>query len=202
MTDSTHTTKTANITLIYLPGLGDSYDGMRRFALKFWRRNGMKVVLVPMMWSDREESLDHKLERIGDEIRQAPGDVVLLGESAGGSMAIVAAATYADRVTQVITLCGKNVGADRVSPRLYKSHPAFRESTLRADAIVSSFDQPDTEIFDIFYSPYDPTVRPVDTLIPGARSHVLPGAGHLMVITLGLTVYKRRILAVTQSHVV
>jgi len=189
--------KAVSTTILYIPGIGDGYDGLRRFALKFWHRKNTTVKLIPMLWSDREEKIDHKLERISDAVRMAHKDgrrVVLIGESAGGSMALVAYAQHKKQISQVITLCGKNVGAERVSPRLYKTHPAFRQSMLRADAIAPKLTVASKKKFAIFYSRYDPTVRPVDTLIDGVDSHELRGMGHLIVIALGLTIYKKRLL--------
>ena len=194
--------KSAPTTILYLPGLGDGYDGLRKCALRFWHRRNTTVKLIPMLWNDSSEKIDHKLERVGDAIRTARKNgrrVVLIGESAGGSMALVAYALHKNQIAQVITLCGKNIGAERVSPRLYKSHPAFRQSMLRADAIVPKLTTASKKKFTIFYSKYDPTVRPIDTLIDTVDAHELRGIGHLMVIVLGLTLYKSKLLAAVKS---
>lgn len=74
--------------IIYISGLGDRYDGLRRFCLRLWKYPGITTELAPMTWAD-SGSYDEKFARVVSAIDQVKGKrIVLFGESAGGSMAV------------------------------------------------------------------------------------------------------------------
>lgn len=168
-----------NTHIIYIPGLGDSYDTVRRPLVKLWNRPGVKAELIPSLWSNETEDLDEKLLRIKRAIDGA-GDarVVLVGESAGGALSLVAFDRFCGDVDAVITLCGMNQGAGNVSPRLYKKNRAFHDAMLGADKMVSSLKADTKQHITTIYSPADMTVRPKDTLLPGSRVMKLGSLGH------------------------
>lgn len=174
------------LRILYIPGLGDRYDAVRRLGLLTWRRADVAVELVPMRWSDATETFSQKLDRIKAIIDADPSPVVLVGESAGGAMAIAATNAFHAQVMATITLCGMNQGAGNVNPRLYRRNPAFRDALERADLIVPSMNDDTKQRMLVIYSSYDQTVKPKDTLIEGVRSHDLETPGHLTSILLAL----------------
>ncbi|MEO5499209.1 MAG: alpha/beta fold hydrolase, partial [Candidatus Saccharimonadales bacterium] len=108
--------------------------------------------------------------------------VTLVGESAGGAMAIVAMRIFEDTIENVVTLCGMNYGAGSVSPYLYKSNPAFQDVMIKADTILPTMTDAEKNQMFILYSSKDFTVRPSSSLIAGVMSHDLKIAGHMVAI--------------------
>lgn len=174
--------------IIYIPGLGDHYDTVRRFFLFFWRVYGIKTELVPMQWYDGRP-YDEKYQRVLAAIKKAEAaghKVTLIGESAGASMAmnVFAEDTFLHRM---ISLCGVNNYNTPISPRIFQRGPAFKESVellnnsqhiaiaSRADRIVS------------VTALHDPTVSVEKNRIPGIRHIVVRSLGHLTTILLCLS---------------
>ena len=169
--------------IIYVPGLGDGYDTVRRNALSLWRWKHTTFEFLPMEWRNHTESYQQKLRRIDTAIENSKADrVVLVGESAGGSMVVGYSLKYSKKVYRCITICGKNVRADRVSSLLYIKNPAFKQSMLEADAEVGKLSDRTAQIITTFLPLYDPIVSRIDTIIPGANMRRLPTVGHLVSI--------------------
>ena len=175
---------------MYIPGLGDGYDHVRRRALRGWQRSTLVVTFVPMRWHDPTETYGQKLARIDAAIDRHTGSrLVVVGESAGGAMAVEVTARHPE-AAKVITICGKTVRADRVASRVYRRNPAFKEAMIRADKRVASMSRTAASKFVTFYSPLDPTIRLIDTQIPGTRMRRLLTPGHLVSIVLVLLFLK------------
>jgi hypothetical protein len=136
--------------------------------------------VVPMRWSDPHETYAEKRHRLQQAIELSNDDrIVLVGESAGGSMAVTMYTEHSMIVRKLVTLCGKNHGEKNVSPRLYRRNPAFRESLQRADAAMTALSPAQRANISTIYSPHDHVVRPADTRIDGARAYLLGSYGHL-----------------------
>jgi pimeloyl-ACP methyl ester carboxylesterase len=177
--------------IIYVPGLGDTYDRGRALALKTWKRRGVKVTFVPMKWRSTSDNYIDKLQRVKDAIYESTADrIVLVGESAGGAIVTVAGYQCHDKVSKVITIYGKNVKTHRVSPYLYRKNEAFKPAMLESDKTVDRMKPHHAKKHVVFYSPFDPTVRLIDTAIPGAEIKRLFTPGHLLSILLVLTVFQ------------
>ena len=80
--------------VLYIPGLGDKYDGFRSFGMKIWQLFGINAQLVPIKWYDKE-TLDSKLKRIEKAINEIDNkyNITLVGESAGASIALITASS-------------------------------------------------------------------------------------------------------------
>lgn len=169
--------------VIYIPGLGDKYDFVRKIGLKLWRRPGIKVSHMPMRWEDPTESYEQKIDRLKAFIDRYPeGDVILVGESAGGSVAIAATRRFAQQITRTVTVCGMNYGVANVNPTLYAKNIAFKDAMLQADHTVESLSDKERSKLRILYSSMDFTVRPKNTLIQGVSSQDLKIFGHMQAI--------------------
>lgn len=179
----------ARLHIIYLPGLGDRYNPIRRMCLMVWRAYGVSVTMVPMRWAS-DETYEAKYSRVEDVICSNPRErVVVMGESAGGSMALTIYAKYSTKLAGVMTLCGKNTRPDNVSAQIYARNPAFRDSMSAAVTAEMRLDAAQRHRFISVVPLYDPTVPVAQTLIPGGQKMTLPAVGHLFAILAMLTLY-------------
>lgn len=169
--------------IIYIPGLGDRYDGIRKLGLRLWKRKDTRVSHIAMNWLDPDETLEGKLGRIKTVINAHPNEpLTLVGESAGGAMALVASHRFKDLVNNTVTLCGMNQGSGNVRPSLYKKHKAFRDTMVEADTVIAGLTNDDKNKLYIVYSSADVTVRPKHTLIAGVESRDIKTPGHMFAI--------------------
>lgn len=168
-----------NTRIVYIPGLGDRYDGFRRFALKLWRIWGVQAEFVPIKWYDGE-GYDQKMTRVKIAIEQNKSNrLVLFGESAGATLALHAA--KAGGVDRVVTVCGVATSHAPISSYLNKKAPALvpatrtlpQESTLDVHSVRAAI---------------DPVVNRKYSVAQGATVHKLWTIGHFTTIVLCLTV--------------
>lgn len=175
------------IHILYLSGLGDNLDRWRLKALKLWRFRGVTVELVPMTW--RSGTFEQKIARIDQAIDRAKGKrVVIIGESAGGSMAMHMYARR-DDLYKVMTLCGKNTNPGGVSPSYYRHNPAFRTSMEHLDESLAELTTAQKKNFVSIHPIYDPVVPVRETLLTGCKQVRLFAVGHLITIALALTIF-------------
>ncbi|MES2876639.1 MAG: alpha/beta hydrolase [Patescibacteria group bacterium] len=178
--------------IIYIPGLGDRYDGFRSAALKTWRLWNVTTEYVPITWYDGE-SLVSKLNRIEAAIERTPADVnlVLIGESAGATLALHMA-THA-RVDRVITLCGVARGNTPVSSYLRRRAPALNEGV---NGLTDAYN---TDVQSV-RAVIDGVVGKKYSVVSGATEHVIWSIGHLTTIALCLTLYAPTVTAIAKKQ--
>ena len=166
--------------IVYIPGLGNRYNGFRTFALGFWRIYGASAKLVPVDWYD-DDSLEQKMNLVKEVISQAnPGArVVVIGESAGATLALRAA--LFSNVSRVITLCGVTQPNTPISPYLQKKAPALLQSTRQI---------PNTQGKDVhsLRAAVDSIVGKKYSTATGAKPHKIWILGHLTTIVICLTI--------------
>jgi pimeloyl-ACP methyl ester carboxylesterase len=170
--------------LIYIPGLNDRLDIGRAFALKLWRLFGVATTFVPMNWSD-EELYTEKYQRATSAIKAAQQQnhrIVLVGESAGGSLALTLYAKHPTAIHKTITICGKNTRPNTVSPHTYRRNPAFKESMELAVTAEKQLNPQQRPLFISVYPLFDETVPVHDTLIPGCTPKQVWLIGHTTTI--------------------
>lgn len=181
--------------IVYIPGLGDGYDVIRKLGLQLWKRPGVTVTHVPMHWMDPEETYEQKLARVEKAVSAySDRKTVIVGESAGGAVAIVALRRYHTNIDNVVTVCGMNQGAHNVNNRLYRKNKAFKEAMQEADTIVPNLSPREKAAFFTIYSSADMTVRPKNTLIAGVKAYDLKIPGHMFVILAVLFRYYRLVI--------
>lgn len=168
--------------VIYIPGFGGRYDAIRLRLLRRWQRHDMTVELVSMHWTQRE-GLEKKLDRVAQAIERA-GDkrIVLIGESAGGSVVVHLYAKYPGAFYKVMTLCGKNTRPETVAARYYEKSPDFEESMKMLNDSLAQLSDAEQARFVSIHPLYDPVVPVKDTLLPGCQEIRLWSVGHLFVI--------------------
>jgi len=178
-------------TIIYVPGLGDVYDRGRAFALKSWSRRHLDIVFVPMKWRSTSESYADKMRKVEVAIERCKSDrIVLVGESAGGAIVTAAGFRFKHKVDKTITIFGKNAKAHSVSPYLYRRNLAFKDAMMQSDYSIEEMNDTQAKKYLVIYSPFDPTIRKIDTYIPGAKMRKISTPGHLLSIALVLTVFQ------------
>ena len=176
--------------IIYVSGLGDGYDTLRRFCLRFWRIYGVYVEFIPSKWSNDEdfETKRDRIERAAKSANERGRKVVIMGESAGGSLVLNVYARIPDVIHRVVTLCGKNVGPDNVAPRLYTRNRSFQDSMRQVGHSVRSLSLSQRQRITCIYALSDLTVPLADTLIDDCRRLRLWFVGHITTIFFGLTI--------------
>jgi hypothetical protein len=188
--------------LIYVPGLGDHYDPLRRFLLWFWQVYGVKTMLVPMCWRSHESYYDKRarLQNTVDDMHDKGYDITLIGESAGGSMALNAYATRSPKLFRVMTICGKNTQASSVSASLYRKNSAFNDSVLGAEKAVNQLTIEQRHAFISVHPIIDHKVPVRETLIPDCQEVTLWSIGHLATILFSLTVVSWLMVRIATKH--
>ena len=167
---------------IYIPGLGDKYDWLRSFGTWHWQlRPGVTRTVVPMRWG-ADEPLEHKHQRVIDAISDTQSDVhiILVGESAGGSVALTIPG-LTDRKLAIVTFCGKNTSVATIGQFYRRRFPSFVRSVELSEQIVnSSHEQPNPVL--VCYSENDRVVVPADGVVSGADTITITIPGHLTAI--------------------
>lgn len=173
--------------IIYIPGLGDRYDGFRKFLLFFWRIFGVRTELVPMQWYDGKD-YDEKFARVETAIKDAQSKgyrVSLIGESAGASMAMNVFA-HDTSPRRMISLCGVNNSTIPISSHIYKRSLAFKKSVSLLD---NSQNKAQVRRVVSVTGFFDPRVSVEKNIIPGAKHIKVLSIGHLTTIILCLSLY-------------
>lgn len=176
--------------IIYIPGLGDHYDGVRHFFLRFWKIYGVQTQLVPMQWYDGE-SYQTKYDKITAAVTDAKEKgytVSLVGESAGASIAMNAFARN-ESLHRLISLCGVNSFHASVSPRILAKSPAFKESLWHLTASQEkAVSQRRKDIISIA-ALSDSTVSVSKNRINGVKNMRVFSVGHITSILLCLSLF-------------
>lgn len=176
--------------ILYIPGLGDGYDRLRSKALRTWSVFGIKTLLIPMVWFDGRP-YEEKYQQASDIIialLNSGARVSLVGESAGGSMAINLFAAHPG-VAHLITVAGVNMPSTPVAQKTLRKGPAFDESRRRlVETLPTISPQRRRDIYTLS-ALGDPIVRFHYSVIPGAHSRRVWAVGHLITITLCLTLF-------------
>jgi pimeloyl-ACP methyl ester carboxylesterase len=186
--------------MLYIPGLGDQYDTYRKRALGLWRFFGVEARLLPMNWYDGASYADKygEASRAISSLLEAGMKVSLVGESAGGSMAINLFARHPE-VTSLITIAGVNTPTTPVAARTLRRGPAFAISRQHiGESLASLSIQRRRSIYTVS-GLRDDVVRRRDSRITGAHNHHIWTIGHLLTITACLTVFSGYIISMAKK---
>lgn len=177
------------IHILYISGFGNRYELLRLRILKRWHYRDVTVELVPMRWTGKE-SFEQKIARIDRAIDRAVGKrIVIIGESAGGSMAVHMYARRPDDFYKVMGLCGKASHPETVGERYFERSPAFRTSMERLNDSIAQLSNKQKREFVSIHPLYDPVVLIPQTLLSGCRQVRFLSFGHLFSIFLALTIF-------------
>ena len=179
-------------TILYVSGLGDRYDTLRRFCLGGWRLWGVSAKLVPMTWHDGE-GFEQKYDRITDAINSIKDNsrIVVIGESAGATIALQVASH--SKISRVITLCGVAQPTTPISPHFNKRAPALMPATRAV---------PNTNDYDVHSvrAAIDGVVGKKYSTATGATRHTIWSTGHLLTILLCLTLLSSLMVTIAKTN--
>lgn len=173
--------------LIYIPGLGDGYDGLRRAGLLTWHLWGVSTELVPMQWYGGGD-LSTRCAMVAaaiDRAQQRGRRVILVGESAGASLAINVASRRPD-IHGLMTICGIANARAEVSAAIRKKSPAFNQSLGQLEHDLRELDL--AKVCNV-RAVVDFIVPKQSSVISGATQRVVWSVGHVTTITLCLSLY-------------
>lgn len=179
------------VTVIYVPGLGGKYDDFRSFALRLWPKK-YNAFLIPMNWTDPHETFEQKKARLEGAIAASSGQVILVGESAGASIAFIVAHEHPS--VKYIGFCGKIGGAATTGEHYYRRVPAFKTMLPLADTTRTKLAEADTRRMVTVRAYKDIFLSKRDNTLPGVKQIVLPSFGHLPSIILGITLLRYGLL--------
>jgi pimeloyl-ACP methyl ester carboxylesterase len=179
--------------IIYIPGLGDQYGWFRQWALMLWRLWGVTAIHQPITWYDGGSMAD-KLHLVQAAIDRVPADgrIVLVGESAGASLALHAAVRDS-RVERVITLCGVARSDTPIAASLRWRAPALHQAV---DTLPEVFD---VDVVSV-RAAVDHVVGKRYSSVAGAERRVIWSVGHMTTIILCLTVLAPIITAIAKKR--
>lgn len=167
--------------IIYVPGLGDKMKWLvrlQKWALTFWRAYFVRTEVITMRWAEPvplKPRFEKLLERI-DELHQQGKRVSLVGTSAGASAVISAFVLKPDKVSGVVTICGKIQGG--IPDTVRELNPSFGESLdMLAKSLTKLSSQLKKRLLTI-YSPLDAVVPPSQAVIKGVQKLETRALGH------------------------
>lgn len=169
------------MTILYVPGLGDRYDGFRRICLTAWKLYGVEARLVPMKWTS-QESFEDKLMRLRNAIDEYD-DVILVGESAGGTMVLHIAEEDPRNVVRYVTLCGVCQADMPIADRLNRRNPALLQA---GRSLSGKYPRKKLRHYEALY---DSVVPARYSSVEGFDKRIVLSLGHFFTITLCLTLY-------------
>ncbi len=186
------------IHIIYLPGFGGKYDNLRMKMLRRWRFRNVTVEMIPIRW--KRGTFEQKIAVIDRAIDRANGKrIVLIGESAGGSMAIHMYARRAHDLHKVMTLCGKNTHPETVGKPYFDHSPAFKDSMDQLNQSIKKLSSEQKRRFVAIRPIYDPLI-PIETMLLSNCKRVrLPVVGHLFAILMALTIFSPLLVRAAKS---
>lgn len=153
-----------------------------------------------MKWESKE-TYEQKIARIDQAIDRAKGKrVVIIGESAGGSMAVCMYARRPNDVAKFMTVCGKNNHPETVGERYYDRYPVYREVMGQLTEALKQLSDDQRKAFVSIHPLYDPVVPVRDTLLPGCRRVRLWSIGHALSILLALTILSPIVIRAAKRH--
>jgi pimeloyl-ACP methyl ester carboxylesterase len=136
-----------------------------------------------MRWNDKSEIYEQKYARVARAIDSAKGDkIILVGESAGGAMALLAFSRNLTVVDSIVTICGYNQGASDIAPYRRHHNPALYPLLKSVDQIVPLLTARQRQLITTIVSSKDRTVTPEHSVIDKAQKVVLHTPGHMMTI--------------------
>ena len=186
------------ITYILLPGLGDEraiFSWFYRMVGEWWSRDVVEVRIFKSHWSTSKSYAQKYNELVGEikAERKKGRAVVLVGVSAGASLAYLAFAQHAQEVQAFISLCGFT----RLKPGDFKNPQVMKFSWYQAAAAAeragAALGAEERSRILAIIPKTDNVINPQQQQIEGAKNVQLKMRGHLAVIMTTLLVRRRMI---------
>ena len=172
------------ISVIYVPGLGDTKLGGRRPAVSIWHLWGVDAEILQMRWSD-DESWESKLGRLVtriDELTKEGKMIGLVGASAGASAVINAYALRKSKILGCVLIAGKVNNPGNIGENYRSTNPAFMKSAEACEKSLKALNDFDKKRILSRYSAHDHIVHRDDSCISGAHNQKVMSFGHSFTI--------------------
>ena len=173
--------------LIIIPGYGDRTGYIHRLTGSWLRRYGVEVEVVTFGWRGDSRSYDQKWQAFIAHLDRS-NPAVVLGISAGASVALRALTEEPQKVLGVVSICGPWTGRYFHADVMHTQYPTL-ESSL-APLRPTKF--PVNRILT-FRPLYDETATTKAVSIEGAQNVRMPFAFHAVSIVLALVFYGQTI---------
>lgn len=147
-------------------------------------------------WFDNEP-FESKLKRLLETVDKLAnqGSVSLIGVSAGASLALAAYSLRKDNISSVVFICGKLQNPGGVNESYFRKNPAFRESVFSTPDNLANLTDVDKAKMQTIHAFIDTVVPVRDSKIAGVRDKTIPAIGHVVSISLAITLYAKSITA-------
>lgn len=191
--------------IIIIPGLGNSVGNLI-WATNNWRNRGVIPHVFDARWKIEESSLELKLNRaikLVDDLHSQGKRISLLGNSAGSSFVINMFNTRPNKIHKVIINCGRVRSGDWpwfTFDQASASSPSFRESVILSESILSKMSDGDKKKIMTLRPLFDEIVPPSTLTIPGATNEVIPSIGHVLSITINVTLNSNKIISFLKEN--
>jgi len=177
--------------IIVVTGLGDNGIATE-LATRGWREEGYEPIVFVPEW-EKEENIEKKIERL-EKLVDKEKPKVILGISAGASLALNVFVQNKDKVGKMVSVCGRlrfgwseNVISRKLQENTLKTK-AFYESVELVETYISKLSEADKKRVLTFSSELGDELIPIETSqLDGATNIMIPIGGHLLTITAVLT---------------
>lgn len=177
--------------IIVVTGLGDN-GVATELVTKGWSNLGFEPIMFVPDW-DKNEGIEPKIERLIDLIDKEE-KVILLGISAGASLAMNVFLQKLDKVEKVVSVCGRlrfGWSENLISKKLQEgtlNYKAFSESVKMLERNIKKLaDEEKKRVLTISAELGDEYIPPQTSQLDGATNVLMPTMGHLVTITSALT---------------
>lgn len=196
------TSKNSTVHVLYFNGLGSGKTRNReQWAMHHLAKHGIKVTHIPINWRSDEsfEKLFNRTTRLVQEGLHEHGKLILVGASAGGSLALNILGRLQDKNLSIITLCSRLKESPltwwdkRTLKHLAHIGVPGRESQSFFDSVmyctnrtIPKLRKQDKKRIIIAEQWADEIVPRITMGIDGVRTRTLPIIGHGPGIMLGM----------------
>lgn len=187
-----------SVTFLIIPGLNDLKPLTKWFygwTERRWSRQGRQAVVCFVNWGD-DQSYQEKLRIVEEKAAMAQRQgrqVILVGVSAGATLAVLSFARQRVRTAGVVTICGLL----QLAPGDDQKVAFFSKSWFRAaqacQQMIGRLSDPQKKRIICAVPLRDSIVNPSRAQVSGAAVIRMKSIGHLTSIFVALVFYRRKI---------
>jgi dienelactone hydrolase len=180
--------------IIVVTGLGDNGKA-DEVATGAWKSEGLDPIIFVPRW-ENGKGVKPKLARLLKVIdRESKKEkIYLMGISAGASLAMNAFIQRLQKVEKMVSLCGRlrmGWSDNLINKKLQENTlkvPGFKESVKMAEKGIKKLSADDKKRILTVSAEIVDELIPIETSqLNGAKNILIPGIGHLLTITAGMT---------------
>lgn len=179
------------LTLIYVPGLFDRLKWvqfLQRKAVATWRTFGVRPQVFVMGWS-LDAAFDDRLgelEKLVDAALARGEKVALVGASAGATAVLALLAKHPEKISAVVTICGKIHRPDNIPEPVLELNSVFDQGLDELPALLEELGEDQLGRTLALHAYRDHIVPPEDAVLNGAHNRQIPALGHVPGIAVAL----------------